>query len=189
MPTSHHDHIVDVIDIVRYLKPKSILDIGVGFGKWGFLCREYLDVMAGRPFPENWKIKIDGLEIFEPYIQLHQSHIYNTIHIGDCTRLIDDLPSYDLMIMGDVLEHIPKPAGRQFLEKAFKKCKAFILVIPLGSAWLKQGEMYGNKHEAHISVWEGTDFEDYPRYQLPKLYFCNSKQIALYAFKGGLCVR
>ena len=48
MPTSHHTYISDVITWVRKLQPKTVLDVGVGFGKWGHLFREYLDVMHGR---------------------------------------------------------------------------------------------------------------------------------------------
>ena len=48
MPTSFHHHISKMVDWVVRLQPRSILDIGVGFGKWGFLCREYLDIFQGR---------------------------------------------------------------------------------------------------------------------------------------------
>ena len=65
MPTCHHTYISDTLDVVRKLKPRSILDVGIGFGKWGLLFREYLDVMAGRVFPDQWQIKIDGI-IYKP---------------------------------------------------------------------------------------------------------------------------
>ena len=36
------------MDINIALKPFSILDIGSGFGKYGVLCREYLELWDGR---------------------------------------------------------------------------------------------------------------------------------------------
>ena len=32
----------------RYSNPSSVLDIGTGFGKYGLLCREYLELWDGR---------------------------------------------------------------------------------------------------------------------------------------------
>jgi len=40
-PAQHHP---TVIHLIRQLKPISILDVGVGFGKWGHLFREYTDI-------------------------------------------------------------------------------------------------------------------------------------------------
>jgi hypothetical protein len=36
------------MDNIIALKPKSILDIGTEFGKYGVLCREYLELWDGR---------------------------------------------------------------------------------------------------------------------------------------------
>ena len=44
MPSSRPNTIPTVIHLVRQIKPKSILDVGVGFGKWGHLFREYTDI-------------------------------------------------------------------------------------------------------------------------------------------------
>ena len=48
MPSSTWHNIETFVEIIRELKPASFLDIGVGNGKWGFLVREYTDVL-GRP--------------------------------------------------------------------------------------------------------------------------------------------
>jgi 2-polyprenyl-3-methyl-5-hydroxy-6-metoxy-1,4-benzoquinol methylase len=91
------------------VKPSSILDIGLGNGKMGFIARDFLDVMLGEKHRrEDWKIKIDGIEIFSDYIQEHQRAIYNEIYLGDALEVIDALGSYDLIILGDVLEHFQK---------------------------------------------------------------------------------
>ena len=86
MPTSFHKHISDVMDFVIEKKPKTVLDIGVGNGKWGFLSREYLDIY-GRG--SNWRketrtTRIEGIEAFSPYVMEspHITEIYDYIYIG-----------------------------------------------------------------------------------------------------------
>ena len=65
MPSSSPIHIPIVISIVRQMQPQSLLDIGVGFGKWGHLFREYLDVCRIDMVEEthqrdHWRVRIDG---------------------------------------------------------------------------------------------------------------------------------
>lgn len=42
MPSSFHEALSIVVPFVIDLAPVRILDVGVGFGKYGFLFREYL---------------------------------------------------------------------------------------------------------------------------------------------------
>lgn len=44
MGTSNWQHISDCIEIIRDINPKTILDVGTGFGRWGILSREFLEV-------------------------------------------------------------------------------------------------------------------------------------------------
>ena len=48
MPSSQHYHISKIMDLIININPMSILDIGTGFGKYGVLCREYLELWDGR---------------------------------------------------------------------------------------------------------------------------------------------
>ena len=185
MPTSHHTYISDVIGLVRSLNPASVLDIGVGFGKWGHVFREYLDVMHGRPFKESWKVQIDGVEIFEKYIQAHQRHIYDEIFIDNIRTM--SIRDYDLIFMSDVIEHIEKKEAVEVINKLCAHSKALILIVPIGTAWLNsQGKMYGNEHEAHISWWySGEVTKGHTGYHLGN-YICGNKIIEGYIIKGNL---
>ena len=49
MPVIIHIQLTHCINKIIQLQPKSVLDVGCGFGKWGYLCREYLDVFPGSP--------------------------------------------------------------------------------------------------------------------------------------------
>lgn len=159
MPSSSPVFITEVIQNIQKLEPMNILDVGIGFGKWGALCREYLDVWQGRINRSDWIHRIDGVEIFGDYIQDHQRHIYSSIFVDDIQNFADLIPPYDLIILGDVLEHIEKEAGKQLLEKLIGKSKKIILSIPIGP-W-PQDEMNGNKYEKHLSTWTSIDFVKY----------------------------
>jgi hypothetical protein len=159
MPTSTYSHIPMVIKFLELAMPSSLLDIGLGNGKIGFLARDLLDTMLGQRYKkEEWKIRIDGVEVFPDYIQDFQKAIYDNIFIGDAFDVIDTLDSYDLIFLGDVLEHFEKKALK-FLDKCITHCNQhLILAIPLGDKWI-QPEIYGNPHKEHKSFWERNDFE------------------------------
>jgi tetratricopeptide (TPR) repeat protein len=143
-----------MICFLEMIKPSSILDVGVGNGKIGFIARDLLDVMLGERYrKQDWQTRIDGIELFAPYIQDHQKAIYDTIYIGDAHEIIDTLGNYDLIIAGDVLEHFEKEKAWQFLDKCAVRCNKYIILnLPLGEGW-HQPDIYGNPHERHLSVW------------------------------------
>ena len=161
MPTSTYSHIPTVIRFLQIVMPSSILDIGLGNGKMGFIARDFLDVMLGERYKkEDWEVKIDGIEVFPDYIQEHQKAIYSDIYIGDAFEVIDTLGKYDLIIIGDVLEHLEKKKVWQFLDKCATHCNYLIINIPLGEKWT-QPAVYGNPYEEHISFWDHEEFEPF----------------------------
>jgi predicted TPR repeat methyltransferase len=158
MPVSIHIQVTHCLDKIIQLQPRSVLDIGCGFGKWGYLCREYLDVFPGRPFPEQWTTRIDGIEFFEPYIMAHQRFLYSNIYIGDVRDLCKGIDDYDLIIAGDVIEHLFKDEAETVLETLYARAKKLLIVnIPLGEGWIHP-EQYGNPAELHRSEWYVEDF-------------------------------
>lgn len=162
MPTSTYSHIPTVVRFLQIAMPSSILDIGLGNGKMGFIARDFLDVMLGqRHRKEDWKVKIDGIEVFPEYIQNHQKAIYNHIYIGDAFEVIDSLGDYDLIILGDVLEHFKKEKAWQFFDKCAVHCNSYLVLnIPLGEKWT-QPAIYGNPYEEHLSFWSYEYFETF----------------------------
>jgi spermidine synthase len=154
MPTSPYVHIQNVVNYLLETRPRSILDIGLGNGKMGFVARDLLDVMMGERYRrEQWQIRIDGIEVFADYIQNHQRDIYDRIHIGDAFEIVPQLRPYDMIILGDVLEHFDKPKAWQFLDRCMSLTEGhMILNIPLGPEW-EQPEIYDNPYEQHRSAW------------------------------------
>lgn len=162
MPTSTFEHLRTFVQFLVTLLPSSILDIGVGNGKMGFIARDLLDVMiGGRYRRQDWKVRLDGIEVFQDYVQDHQRAIYDRIHIGDAIRVIDDLGQYDLIVLGDVLEHFEKSKAWEFLDKcAAHARKSLIINMPLSERWV-QGPIYGNPWEEHRSFWTYEDLEPF----------------------------
>jgi len=138
----------------------SVLDVGFGFGKWGFLIRDTFDVMAGQNFnKEDWKINITGVEIFDKCITSIQKKVYDKIIKKDIFKAIKRLGSYDLVILGDVIEHIEKEKAHSLLNKLFEHTENILVSTPLG--FMPQGAWAGNENEIHKSGWELSDFKDY----------------------------
>jgi len=106
MPSSRPNTIPTVIHLIRQLKPRSILDVGVGFGKWGHLFREYTDINESerdskRYERNNWKVRIDGIEGNASYITDMHRYLYNEIHLGNARTVLRELPDHDIIFMGD----------------------------------------------------------------------------------------
>lgn len=165
MPTSEIDLIPTIIKIVKNLNPTSILDIGIGFGKYGFLLREYLDVHKlcngfSNNLSDNFRTRIDGIEIYAKYISQIQRNIYDQIYIGNASEIIDSLESYEIILLLDVIEHLSKKEGENLLKKLSRKAsKALIVSTPPYN--YEQCALYNNCHETHKSVWIPDDFKEY----------------------------
>ena len=141
------------------IDPSSILDVGAGFGRWGMLAREFCEIWRGRFFPEEWIVKVDGVEAFEKNVLEYHRHFYNEIFVADAAEfLTPERCKYDLIILGDVLEHLERPVAQQLLERCIAGARYVMLNIPLGTHY-EQGEMYGNVYERHRSVWHMGDFQ------------------------------
>lgn len=168
MPVSTPIHLPFCISLINGLRPRSVLDVGLGFGTWGFLCRTHLDVFPGRVQPQDWQVRIEGVELFAPYIQAHQRALYDAIHIADIREAARTLGHYDLIIAGDVIEHLDKDDAEDVLDLLYQKADRALLVnIPIGAEGWEHGENHGNPGELHRSAWEVHDFQCYPNHHEP----------------------
>ena len=153
MPSSQPWRIPYIAELIYQSHPASILDVGIGFGKWGALAREYTDVNKGRCAKAQWKTRIDGIEIFPAYESVLWA-VYDHIYIGDAANVLPTLGDYDLILAVEVLEHMPRAAGLKMIADIKAKSKQYVISYSNGIA----PGMYGNKHEEHISKWTPEDF-------------------------------
>ncbi len=156
MGTSNWQHISYCCELMYALQPRSVLDIGVGFGRWGILARQICD-SAGTD-PGGRRVRILGVEAFPKLIQPYHSAFYDEVVIGDALDYLRGTPErFDLAVLGDVLEHFPRDQAEEVLQLARTKACYTMLGVPLGTDW-EQGEMYGNPYERHRSSWRHGDF-------------------------------
>ena len=117
--------------------------------------REYLEVWSGQLYPEDWTRRIDAIEVFEPYTRLPWYKLfYDNVYVGDIREQLDLLPEYDLVLFGDVIEHMEKEEGQSVLSR----CRRWILTTPGYDS--PQGAAFGNEHERHVSRWNAEDVAD-----------------------------
>lgn len=162
MPTSDPGQINIIVNIMLQTNPKTVLDIGIGYGKWGCLAREYIEGYRNQRYlPTQWQLLVHGIEIFEKY-RNPMWGCYNKIFLGDVSRIVKSSrwqppeDKYDLTIMMDVLEHLPKEEGIETL----KSIKSFSKRFVFSYANSDQTDVCENEHENHISKWEPEDFSE-----------------------------
>jgi hypothetical protein len=152
MPISDFHHIPTVLHYAFAVRPQSVLDVGVGTGTYGFLLRQFLDF-------DHWPdrcVRIEGVEIFEPYRNPVWDFAYDRVHLGDVRDVLPTLGSYDLILMNDVLEHFVRPEARALVRQALGRGKAVVATTP--NRHSPQGPWGGNEAETHRSLLDATDF-------------------------------
>jgi hypothetical protein len=155
-----------VVHATRQVNPRSILDVGAGFGKYGVLFREYLDIWnaddLARTSRQAWGTRLEGIEICADYLTPLHEFIYDKIHVGNALDVIAGLGRFDLIFGGDVLEHFEKGDGRRLVRMLYDHAEKCVLLTYPKNAASREG-VWGNECEAHLSVWTREDFEEYER--------------------------
>lgn len=160
MPTSDFWTIPHVLEIIRVLRPERVLDVGVGFGKYGVLLREYLDVWEERFARDDWRLELHGLEGHEGYANPIWDAVYDEVQVRDLQGWLAEESDtrYDLALMADVLEHFDRAAGDRALDGLLDRSRYLIVTTPLD--FHEQGAVLGNPLEEHRSLWGAADFAD-----------------------------
>ncbi|SHH54867.1 glycosyltransferase [Virgibacillus chiguensis] len=161
MPTSWYQATPAIIDLVLLDQPASILDVGIGFGKYGVLLREALDIPYERYEKKDWLVKIDGIEGFKPYQNPIHQYVYNEMYYDEVYTAISKLQqNYDTVLLIDVLEHFEKAEGFKLLEDLLEITNTSLIVsTPIIPA--PQEEYLGNTLEKHKSRWTVVDFSEF----------------------------
>ncbi len=170
MGTSNWQNISYNIELLRKLDPATILDVGVGFGRWGILFREFLEIWDNGRYNGKWQRIIDGVEIFPDYIKDYHKYFYDEIHLINALDYLSNTHKvYDLINFGDVIEHFSKDDGEKLIELALKKGKYVLINIPIGKQWHQEGTK-DNPYEEHKSIWYNNDFTKYKYYRIKTFY-------------------
>lgn len=156
MPSSHPELLHPLVSIMSQANPKTMLDVGCGYGKFGFLAREYLGLWTDGNGDKHKLETVDAIEAHEAYIGPLQREVYDTIMIGNICTLCDNIGDYDLILMVEVLEHLGAESGQRVLGVLKERAKALVVTTP--KVVKDQGAEFGNDYEIHRSQWEPKDF-------------------------------
>ena len=107
----------------------TILDVGAGWGKYQKLFPDFV---------------VDACEIWPPYKEELKKN-YRKVFIKDVCDL--KFGFYDIIIMGDVFEHIEVERAKKLLEYIYHRCQQLYVVVPF---LYEQGEVGGNPYEIHL---------------------------------------
>jgi 2-polyprenyl-3-methyl-5-hydroxy-6-metoxy-1,4-benzoquinol methylase len=147
MPFSHNRFDEHMERAIKFCAYDNWLDIGAGAGKHGKMIRKLL--------PDA---NITGIERELDYIGKYKlQNVYDTVRPIDALDLMmHPTQTYEGIILGDVLEHLPKSQGIDLVHFLIYRCKTMIIIYPIGRI---QNEYKGSKYEAHVSVWGLNDFK------------------------------
>ena len=140
----------------------NIVDVGAGDGFYAKLIRHYVPL-----------VHITGIELTPEYLDKFELRPwYNNIIVGNIVNEIDNLVG-DVVIFGDVLEHLNKEEALGVVDKAVTRFGTIIINGPVGF----QPQPHENPAEHHRC---GFTKEDFMKYN-PIVYkeFCNGAMMHL----------
>ena len=137
MPISSIAGKKDTLDWIKKISPRTILDVGAGIGTYSNLINyEQLDYD-----------RLDAIEAWKTYIEDYDLNgKYDYVFNIDVRSFTDYY--YDLVIFGDVLEHMTKDEAINTWENCSKLAKYAVISIPIVHS--PQGHAHGNPYEEHI---------------------------------------
>lgn len=136
MPSSSTEGKTWIVEQVQRLHPTVIVDVGVGCGTYSELLRSEGQYWVG---VEKWRPYLDTYNLYAKY---------DLVAVQDVREFDFTLYQPDLVILGDVLEHMPKPDAVQVVTHAQIAAAAVLISIPI--VHYPQEACEGNPYEAHL---------------------------------------
>ena len=149
MPIGSHSIVSHVARALEDNRPRRILDLGIGFGFYGAVVRQWLD-QGVRP----WSTYLAGVEAWgrycNPLWDLYDLVTVNTIQ----DYLTSSTEQFDFVIMNDVLEHLAPEEGRKVLQEIEPVINpGGHLIVGTPARYFEQDAVNGNEFERHRSYW------------------------------------
>lgn len=136
---------------IRNVVPENstILDIGCGQGIYAQMLRKYY--------------QMDGIDIYPGHNNEFTQYLYNNVYTADIRSF--EYEWYDLVIMGDVLEHLSKEDGQKVMEYTKAHSNFILVVVPY---CMEQVFTVDNTAETHLQpdLTHEIFLERYPDFEL-----------------------
>lgn len=170
MPSGRTDIISPIMSAISnrhnsHARIKSILEVGIGWGKWGVLFREYLGKLDIMRTEDHWELRLDCVEICQQYIASFKVNLYNHIYPMDVRDFCKEIETWaegwtwDLITLIEVLEHMPIEDGHFVLKTLLPYAHWIVLSTP--NRMVKQPVQFFHPNEQHVSLWTIDDFREY----------------------------
>ena len=134
----------------HFPKGSKCLDVGCCEGFWFDMLSDWFDM--------------DGIEVWRPNVQKYLLYDkYTNLFVKNITEF--NYPrNYDVVIFGDILEHLEVEEAQKVLETAQLHSKEVIVAVPF---LYPQGEKDGNKYEIHkqADLTEEIFAQRYPAFE------------------------
>lgn len=146
MPHSDPDLKDWSLEFYKSIKPETVVDVGAGCGTYADLMREH--------HAAQWT----AIEAWGPYVtQFGLADKYDRVIIADARVVIPEVFDADLVILGDVLEHVHKSEAMMLLEEIKHYARHIIVSIPIG--YWPQDAYEGNWFEKHLAAWSTDEMD------------------------------
>lgn len=110
----------------------TVLDVGACDGVWSNLLSEWYTMDA----VEVWEANVEKYHLMDKYEDVYVKNIKDVFY-----------NHYDLVIFGDVIEHMTVEDAQKVLAYAMRHSNMVIVAVPF---LFKQDAIYGNPYERHI---------------------------------------
>ena len=156
--------------LIEWIAPQQALDFGAGAGKYGRLLQSAA--------PGCKRIAVEPEASYVERFGLKA--LYDEVHVQTAAQWqASDLNArYDLAILGDCIEHMPKSVGLDLLNVLAYRAAYTLVIAP---EFLVQGAVDGVDGEAHISVWSERDMQWHDRWA-----YDNCRAISIFLLRGYL---
>lgn len=147
-------------EVKEYLKSKfngnaKVLDVGAGCGTYWNLLKDTFR-------------RIDAVEVFKPNITNYKlMSKYRKVYYANIKDF--KYKFYDIIIFGDIIEHLDINEAQEVLKYAYNRCNEMIVAVPYR---MEQGIAEGNIYEIHKQA-DLTPENVIERYPFLKLLYKN----------------
>ncbi len=149
MPFSHNRFDEYVKIIIKQSGCQDWLDVGAGAGKHGKMIKELLP----DAHVTGIEIELDYLDKYSLTAKYDKVRLINAMQLTGEPRAV-----YDGIILGDILEHMPKSQGVDLVNFLVYRCKIMVIIYPIARI---QNDWEGYQHESHISIWGEDDWGNF----------------------------